>query len=153
MIISNLFSLVQRLAPQLKINFDVQVFEGCPLTTDVSNLLIMKYKMRHNLTRDALADLLKLLQLHLPVPNSLPSSLYHFNKQFASLKDPALTFHYFCSNCMEQLPSKSVTQCPFISCEADLTDKGSISSFIELAVEKQLVAILQSNVIAVMTLL
>ena len=110
------------------------------LSSNVSNLLIMKYKMRHNITDVALDDLLKLLRFHSPVPNSISPSVYRFKRQF-DIADLESSFHYFCSTCLEKLPGKDSMVCSY--CKADIKMKG-ISSFIELSVPQQLLHILQS---------
>jgi hypothetical protein len=61
------------------------VFQGCPLSKSSSNLLILKYSVRHNLTLQATSDLLDLLRFHCPVSNAIPSSTHRFYKQFPSL--------------------------------------------------------------------
>ncbi len=70
--------------------------EGSSFTVCSSSVLVMKCKMRHNLTQEALADLLQLLNLHCPSPNQCPSSVYLFNKQYCgsdlSVPDSASSF-------------------------------------------------------------
>ena len=51
-----------------------------------SSILIMKYAMKHNITKDALVDMLDLIRLHCPIPNMCPSTLYYFKKQFQCLR-------------------------------------------------------------------
>ena len=113
------------------------LFAGCPLTSDSSNLLIMQFKMRHNLTQEALADLLKLLQLHSPSPNHCLPSAYSFNKRFEGLKCP-LRLHYFCTSCLQELAESDISECPNQSCARDLQVVGGKSSFIEVPIEQQL---------------
>ena len=43
------------------------LYEESSLTVSPSSVLIMKYKMSHNLTQEALADLLLLIKLHCPI--------------------------------------------------------------------------------------
>lgn len=119
------------------------VFSNCPLTVTGSTLLIKKFQMRHNLTQEALADLLQLMRLHFPSPNLCPATLYLFNKQLPVLRDP-LEFTYFCSRCLQEIPNKDESTCPNISCGHSLTEQGAVSSFIEVPLEPQLVTILQS---------
>lgn len=88
-----------------------ELYPGSLLTQTSSSLLIKQYSVRHNLTQEALADLLRLLHLHCPSPNLLPASLYSFQKQFCSLQYP-LTLHYYCSACLQDLPDCDVLKCP-----------------------------------------
>lgn len=62
------------------------VFVHCPLTASCSSLFIMQFKMRHNLTDEALSDLLKMLRLHIPTSNHFSPSVYKFKTQFSDLK-------------------------------------------------------------------
>ena len=121
------------------------VFENCPLSVATSTLLIKKFQMRHNLTKDGLTDLLHLLRLHFPSPNSCPTSLYHFNNELPVLRDP-LEFTYYCSKCLQEISNKQETICPNSSCQNSLTsERGALSSFIEVPLEPQLMTILQSE--------
>lgn len=122
---------------------EAMVFQNCPLTVTSSLLLIKKYQMRHKLTQEALSDLLQLMRLHFPTPNLLPSSLYLFNKQLPVLANP-LEYTYFCSRCLQELPSKDESTCSNSACGYSLSGPGAISSFIEVPLEPQLVTLLQS---------
>ena len=122
------------------------LFAGCPLTTNSSNLLILQFKMRHNLTQEALADLLKLLQLHCPSPNHCLPSVYLFNKRFEGLKCP-LQLHYFCTNCLQELTENDINECPNHSCARDLQVLGGKSSFIEVPIEQQLKSMMERKYI------
>lgn len=48
----------------------VPLYEGSSLTCASSGVLVMKYAIKHNITK-ALSDLLDLLRLHCPKPNSV----------------------------------------------------------------------------------
>lgn len=122
------------------------LYEGSQLTVSASSILIMQYKTKHNLTNEAVGDLLQLLKLHCPTPNKCYRSLYLFKKQFLKMKLPSV-FHYFCTSCSWTLrPNTSC--CPNQSCARDLTQSGAISSFIELSIETQLQKILQRKWLA-----
>lgn len=119
---------------------NVPLYEGSSLTIPSSSTLLMKYKMRHNLTKEALSDLLQLIRLHLPSPNQYPSSLYIFQKQFLDLPYP-FVFHSFCAKCLGTVTSERV--CVNQHCSNGVLDDNSISSFIELPVDLQLQIILK----------
>ena len=121
------------------------LFQNCPLSMTSSLLLIKKFRMRHNLTQEALSDLLKLMRLHFPTPNLLPRWLYLFNKQLPLLRDP-LEFTHFCSRCLQEISSRDESVCTNVSCGCSLSGPGAISSFIEVPLEPQLFTILQSMV-------
>ena len=124
------------------------LFQNCPLTVTSSLLLIKKYQMRHNLTQEALSDLLQLMRLHFPTPNLLPRSLYLFNKQLPLLRD-LLEFNYFCSRCLQEVSNKDESICTNSSCGCSLSGPGAISSFIEVPLEPQLSTLLQSMIISI----
>jgi len=54
------------------------LYKDSVITTPASNVVIMEYAIKHNLTMDALADLLKLVKLHCPAPNNVSSTRFHF---------------------------------------------------------------------------
>ena len=64
------------------------------ITTMCSRVILMKFVMKHRITQEALADLLQILQLHLPSPNNSPSTTYHFRKEFKDFQYP-LIYHHF----------------------------------------------------------
>ena len=113
------------------------LYKDAVITTAASNVVIMKYAIKHNLTMDALADLLQLVKLHCPSPNNVPSSLYYFKKHFQELQYP-VTYHYFCNACLMEI-SKNSEVCSNQECSAEIK---SLSSFIELPVGLQLKTIL-----------
>lgn len=108
-----------------------------------TSILVKQYSMRHNLTQQAVADLLQLLHLQShSSADTLPCSLYTFNKQFSKFKFP-VNKHYFCSYCLQLLPNCQLCNCPNDICRASLTSKGAISSFLEMSLEAQLINLLQ----------
>ena len=118
------------------------LYDGAPLSEFTSSLMIMKFKMRHNLTDQCLADLLHLLRLHCPVPNHCPSSLYLFKKNFVETKFP-INYHYFCSACLQ---SVNITDdsCSNNLCMSKFEKIGSRSSFIEIPIEPQIQTLFKS---------
>lgn len=120
---------------------DSGIFDGSPLSVSASGLLIMQFKQRHQLTKEGLGDLIRLIRLHLPTPNQCPPSLYLFNKQFQEAK-LSIILHYFCAMCLQELADNTISCCPNDRCARDLTLDGSVSSFIEVPIEQQLKAII-----------
>ncbi len=47
----------------------IPLYEGSSLSVSASNLLIMQFKQRYQIPKEAVGDLLHLLQLHCPTPN------------------------------------------------------------------------------------
>ena len=109
-----------------------------------------QYSIQHNLTQQALVDLLQLLHLQShSSADTLPCSLYKFNKQFNKLKYP-INKHYFCSHCLQLLPSNQLSICPNGICKISLKSKGAISSFLEISLEAQLINLLQRELLILM---
>lgn len=125
---------------QVKSGGSQPLFADCPLTVATSGVLSMQFKLRHNLTEQALSDLLQLLKLHCPSPNQCVPSAYVFNKQFECLKYP-IKFHYYCSRCLQEVEYSS-SVCPNLPCSQNLCSLRSKSSFIEIPVEQQLKSLL-----------
>ena len=104
------------------------------------SLLAKQYSIRHNLSQEALSDLLQLLRLNCRSTESdIPPapSLFLFEKQFSYLQHP-LTFQYMCSDCFQPLPTSKVSHCPNRCCKKDFTSVGAVSSFIEIPLQPQL---------------
>ena len=118
-----------------------KLYKDAVITTASSSVLLMKFTMKHGITQEALADLHKVLQLHFPSPNNLPSTLYHFKKQFRSLQYP-VNYHYFCSKCLAEVSVESEI-CNNSYCSSNLSKSHSKSSFIEIPVDLQLKCILE----------
>lgn len=118
-----------------------KLYRGAPITTASSSILLMKFIMKHRITQEALTDLLKILQLHCPSPNSLPSTVYYFKKQFRDFQYP-ISYHYFCSKCFAEVSTESEV-CNNSYCNSTLTEAHSKSSFIEVPIDLQLKCILE----------
>ena len=68
---------------------DPPVYPSCPLRLSESILLIMTLAIRHNLTGDALADVIKLVDLHcVPGPNSHSVKTWRELKSYITLRTP-----------------------------------------------------------------
>ena len=117
------------------------LYKEASITTSASRVLIMKYTMKHKLSREALADLLQILKLHCPFPNNVPSSLFHFTKHFKDFQYP-VKYHYFCNTCLSEVPENAEC-CSNQDCSYSFAEGFSKSSFIELPIGLQLKSILE----------
>ncbi len=124
-------------------HIEEQLFPGCPLTQTSSSLLVMKFRLRHNLTQEALADLLKLIKLHCPAPNRCLSSVYKFDKKFALLKC-TIEFHSYCKTCLQELSNQHIG-CPNPNCAQQASASAKNPQFIGIPIEQQLKSILESE--------
>ena len=117
------------------------LYSNAPITTMCSNVILMKFVMKHRITQEALSDLLKVLQLHLPSPNNAPFTLYHFRKNFTDLQYPVI-YHHFCSKCL--MPASLETEvCENTLCKSVFSERYSKSNFIEIPIHLQLKCILE----------
>ncbi|XP_036147846.1 uncharacterized protein LOC118647308 [Monomorium pharaonis] len=73
----------------------IPIYPGANLTQQESDLLIMSFLIRHNLTDYGLEDLLELINCHLPI--SLNTSKYKFLKRFPSIT--SIKSFYYCPDC------------------------------------------------------
>lgn len=71
------------------------LYEGCDLTKKESELLIMSFLIRHNLSDVGLADLISLINCHLP--RAQYGSVYTFLKQYDAPQN--VIVHFYCSYC------------------------------------------------------
>ena len=115
---------------------DPPVYPSCPLRLSESVLLIMTLAIRHKLTGDALADVIKLIDLHcIPGPNHSIKTLRELKSYFADSKE-ALDLFYYCKYCYCLLPTEHIPVCPI--CDTDLGSSAAKSYFVALPIEHQL---------------
>lgn len=74
------------------------LYEG---SSEASSVLVMQFKTCHNLTMDSLADLLKLLKMHCPMPNRCLPTPYLFMKQFNKAKHHVETTTFAALVCLQ----------------------------------------------------
>ena len=116
------------------------LYKEASITTSASSVLLMKYAMKHKLSMEALTDVLHIIKLHCPSPNDIPSTFFHFKKQFKDFQYP-VKYHYFCNACLSEVP-KTVEFCSNQACSYSFTKANSLSVLIELPVGLQLKSIL-----------
>ena len=116
---------------------DATVYPTCPLWLSESELLIMTLAIRHKLTGDALADVIKLIDLHcIPGPHSHSiKTLRELKSYFADSKE-TLDLFYYCNCYYCLLPSEHTPVCPI--CHTDQGSPAAKSYFVVLPIEHQL---------------
>ena len=69
---------------------DERIFPGCPLTLNLSAVLIMEFLVHHKISQKAAEDIVELLTAHFPPGHKMLTSLYrlksHWRKQSAMSK-------------------------------------------------------------------
>lgn len=122
------------------------MYDGCPLTREESDLLIMSHAIRHKINDTELADIIELINVHLPKPSN--SSLYLFLKKFSKI--PLYKEYYFCPKCdtillFENDKSKS---CTCLKCNTNYTKinlRHDENYFIYVPMKKQLERLLSDK--------
>ena len=113
------------------------MYPSCPLRLSESILLIITLAIRHNLTGDALANMIKVIDMHcISGPNSHSiKTLREWKSYFTNSKE-ALALFYHCKCCYSLLPTEQTAVCPI--CGTDLSLSSSKSYFVVLPIERQL---------------
>ena len=69
--------------------------------------MILLFTLRHSLTYEAITDLLKLLSLIVPGPNSIPKSFWQCHKLInANCTKPER--HFYCSVCYDNITNHTL---------------------------------------------
>ena len=85
--------------PKEKLDLDQEpLYKGANVTLGSVMVLLVLFVIRHNLTSEALENLLSIIAALLPASSILPSSVSRFKKYFANLKHP-FVFHRYCFFC------------------------------------------------------
>ena len=85
--------------PKEKTDLDQEpLYKGANVTLGSVMVLLVMFVIRHNLTSEALENLLSIIAALLPASSILPSSVSRFKKYFTNLKHP-FVFHHYCSFC------------------------------------------------------
>ena len=64
-----------------------KIYDGASISIMSLNCLIMNFSTKHNLTYNAIDDLLDLLKLICPKPNEIPPTIYKLKKFFEKLQN------------------------------------------------------------------
>lgn len=80
------------------------------ITVNVTMILLLAFAVQHNLTNEAISDLLYLIDTICPKPNNTCKTLYNFKKFFSCLVMPT-DFCYYCSDYFSPISSITTTLC------------------------------------------
>lgn len=92
-------------------NHQPRLYPGARITVTVSAILIMVFALRHQLTAEALQDLLVLIEIHCLSPNFCKVTKHNFYGFFNLCKSPVQK-HYFCLFCHQYHGRTSIEECP-----------------------------------------
>lgn len=107
-----------------------------------NGLLLMALKMKHKLTKEAVSDMLDIINL-LAGKDTLPQSWYHLEKQFEGLKD-FVEIHHVCNFCESYLGKETSEKCTY--CEKEWIEQRSLKEgnfFFHLPLHAQIKAFLE----------
>ena len=114
---------------------DVPLYPGAAITVKVALLLLLAFVVRHNLTKEAINDLLYLIDLLCPKPNKCCKSAYRFKKFFSFLIIPA-EFKYYCQACIVPINYPLVKICSI--CKTVFSLAKSPSYFVKFSISNQI---------------
>ncbi|XP_028418236.1 uncharacterized protein LOC114543472 [Dendronephthya gigantea] len=123
---------------------NIPLYAGASVTTKQCLLLILSYMVRHSLTKEALADLLLLLNVLLP--HVIPTTLYKFFKAVGA-GNIETQIHFYCPSCLFYL-GKDVTEGHCESCQQRFSAKECEENgnyFLYLPLEDQLKGLLSDE--------
>ncbi|MGH0148841.1 UNVERIFIED_CONTAM: hypothetical protein FKN15_014001 [Acipenser sinensis] len=107
-----------------------------------NGLLLMALKMKHKLTKEAVSDMLDIINL-LAGKDTVPQSWYHLEKQFEGLKD-FVEIHHVCNFCGSYLGKETSEKCTY--CEKEWIEQRSLKEgnfFFHLPLHAQIKAFLE----------
>lgn len=129
------------------------LYQGSTISLNSSQLMIRSFIDRHHLSGQAKKDLLKMLSLHLPPSSALPTSFYHFHKQFCNVTVEPREYFY-CGDC--HMPLNEHPYCCNSFCQfSHIQIKAGTSmysledaqcrrlSFVKMSIDEQLKTLLQ----------
>ncbi|KAJ8030367.1 hypothetical protein HOLleu_26766 [Holothuria leucospilota] len=119
------------------------VYPDAPITRSQSALAVTAFALRHSMSKVAVQDLLRLINIHLP-EGSLPESVYLFNRNFEECKK-SINFHVFCKDCLSYLGLTEELYCAI--CHIHYSKKTVISEgcyFAYTSLRSQLKALMES---------
>lgn len=108
---------------------DVPLYEGAKVLRLGALIVVMLFSLRHQLSGQALTDLVKVIRSLLPDGHTFVASAYLLNKYFADFfGEPAPKKHFYCGNCLGRMKNDQ-TQCSKEKCR---NAKKKIEYFLEL---------------------
>ncbi|CAG7818700.1 unnamed protein product, partial [Allacma fusca] len=127
--------------------YEDQLYADARITEEQSRLIILAYTHRYNLTKEALEDLLELVEFHTPIGTKLVKSKYLVKKFIEAGSSNFEQRHYYCDNCTVYLgcsPSTNVcTKCSTLN--TPLKEKSGENYFYVFDPEPQIVEFLETQ--------
>ena len=115
---------------------ETPLYEGASTNFGTFMLLISLFVSKHNLTGDAVHQLLQIFSYILPESNCVENTLYSFKKYFTTLK-AVLKHHRYCPKCLNYVKDSSVIKCQNENCQHSF-ESITVPYFIEVPILDQL---------------
>lgn len=116
------------------------LFQGSAVSSRDCSIALLSIMHKHSLTYSAVTDILNLLSLSLPSPNTLPTSQYSLMKKYVNYQADTKV-HRCCGNCTKLLVGDS--SCSVADCRrANIPD----STFVEICLDKQIKTLFSGNI-------
>lgn len=113
---------------------NIPLYKGAKVSRLGALVLVMLFSLRHQLSGQALIDLLKVLHALLPDGHRFVASAFLLKKYFADLfGEPPLKKHSYCGNCLGQIRNRQ-TECLKEKCQKSK----KIEHFLELDLHMRL---------------
>ena len=121
--------------------WDGLVHEDSTVTRSQSLLMFILFIMKHKITKVASADLLDLVNLHLP--NLFPRSNYFIEKYFSvSDRLDLIEKHHFCEQCEGYIGREPQQECAFCGCSLD---SSKTNFFLVMPLKEQITKFLSTH--------
>ena len=117
---------------------DFPLYPGALISFKVTMILLLAFSIRHNLTNEAISDLLYIINLMCPKPNRCCKSLYRFKKYFLFMVIPA-SFCYYCPTCFSLIDTTVNIICSVCKRVFDSTD--GLTYFLHFSISHQIRAL------------
>ena len=118
-------------------NTDVPLYPGATITLKVTMILLLTFVVRHNLSNEAISDLLYLIELICPKPNLCCTTVHKFKKYFSYLVTP-VKLCYYCPTCFSELSAKD-TVCSI--CNSIFQSAKDMAYFLHFSISTQIRAL------------
>ena len=87
-------------------NYEEPIFPTSAVTKGQALSIVMAFYLRHHLTKNAIGDLLSMLDIF--IPNALPKTTYFLEKQFLNWQKNVKE-HFYCTKCWEYIQEGQIS--------------------------------------------
>ena len=117
---------------------DFPLYPGASISFKAIMILLLSFIIRHNLTNEAISDLLYIINLICPKPNRCCKSLYRLKKYFSFMIIPT-SFCYYCPTCFSLINTTINMICSV--CKRAFNSTDGLTYFLHFSVSHQICAL------------